>query len=115
MNKRRDEGGASPRWAVCDGSPHDWFEGRAACYRLLLFIDDATSRLMAAGVFSAETTAAYMTVLGTYVLRHGRPLAVYSDRHSIFLGQQAVGGASADAAGARGAEVGDVGEAPNWR
>lgn len=29
-----------------DGSPHDWFEGRAPKCFLLVFIDDATGRLM---------------------------------------------------------------------
>ncbi|HXQ72702.1 MAG TPA: hypothetical protein VN844_19550 [Pyrinomonadaceae bacterium] len=29
-----------------DGSPHDWFEGRAPKCTLLVFVDDATSRLM---------------------------------------------------------------------
>jgi len=67
-----------------DGSPHDWFEGRAPRATLILFVDDATSRLMAGGFFEAETTAAYMTVMHDYLDRHGRPLAVYSDRHGIF-------------------------------
>ena len=29
-----------------DGSPHDWFEGRAPKCTLLVFVDDDTSRLM---------------------------------------------------------------------
>ena len=28
-----------------DGSPHDWFEGRAPACSLLVFIDDATGKL----------------------------------------------------------------------
>ncbi|CDH02786.1 conserved hypothetical protein [Xenorhabdus bovienii str. feltiae Moldova] len=35
-----------------DGSPHDWFEGRAPKCCLLVFIDDATGRQLKA-VFSA--------------------------------------------------------------
>ena len=31
-----------------DGSPHDWFEGRAPRCSLLVFVDDATSRIQAA-------------------------------------------------------------------
>lgn len=31
-----------------------------------------------------ETTEAYRTALGTYLHTHGRPVALYSDRHSIF-------------------------------
>jgi hypothetical protein len=30
-----------------DGSPHDWFEGRGPKCTLIVFIDDATSALMA--------------------------------------------------------------------
>ena len=41
-----------------DGSPHAWFEGRAPACTLLVFIDDATSRLMALRLVPAETTQA---------------------------------------------------------
>ena len=67
-----------------DGSPHDWFEGRAPRCNLTVFIDDATSRLMALHVSPTETTEAYLTALKQYVLAHGIPLALYSDRHGIF-------------------------------
>ena len=39
-----------------DGSPHDWFEGRREKCVLLVFIDDATSKLMALRFVEAETT-----------------------------------------------------------
>ena len=42
-----------------DGSPHDWFEGRGPCCTLIVFIDDATSKLMALHFVPAETTWAY--------------------------------------------------------
>lgn len=67
-----------------DGSPHDWFEGRAPRCSLLVFVDDATSRIQAARFVAAETTAAYMDLVGEYIGRHGLPQAFYSDRHSIF-------------------------------
>jgi len=67
-----------------DGSPHDWFEGRAPRCTLLVFVDDATSRIQAARFVAAETTAAYLDVVGEYIGRHGLPQAFYSDRHSIF-------------------------------
>ena len=66
------------------GSPHDWFEGRAPACTLLVFIDDATSRLMALRFVPAETTQAYMETLQTYLAQYGRPVAIYSDQHSIF-------------------------------
>ena len=67
-----------------DGSPHDWFEGRAPACTLIVFIDDATSRLMALHFVPAETTQAYMETLQTYLTHYGRPVALYSDRHGIF-------------------------------
>ena len=67
-----------------DGLPHDGFEGRAPCCTLLVFVDDATSRIKAARFVAAETTSAYLDLVGEYISRHGLPLAFYSDRHSIF-------------------------------
>lgn len=67
-----------------DGSPHDWFEGRAPRCTLLVFIDDATSELMALRFVRAETTTDYLLVLREYILTHGLPMCLYSDRHSIF-------------------------------
>jgi hypothetical protein len=67
-----------------DGSPHDWFEGRGPYCTLIVFIDDATSRLLALRFAPAETTQAYMETLSDYLSLHGRPVALYSDKHSIF-------------------------------
>jgi hypothetical protein len=67
-----------------DGSPHDWFEGRAPRCNLTVFIDDATSRLMALHFSPTETMEAYLTALKHYVLTYGIPLTLYSDRHGIF-------------------------------
>lgn len=67
-----------------DGSPHDWFEGRAPACTLIVFIDDATSELLALRFVAAETTWAYMATLKAYLAEHGRPVALYSDKHSIF-------------------------------
>ena len=67
-----------------DGSPHDWFEGRGPRCTLIVFIDDATSRLMSLQFSPTETTNSYLEALRAHVLSHGRPLALYSDRHGIF-------------------------------
>lgn len=67
-----------------DASPHDWFEGRGPRCALIVFIDDATSRLTALRFAPAETTKAYLSALRAHVLAHGVPLAFYSDRHGIF-------------------------------
>ncbi len=49
--------------ARVDGSPHDWFEGRGPRCTLMVFIDDATSRLLALRFVAAETTEAHMETL----------------------------------------------------
>ena len=68
-----------------DGSPHAWFEDRAPKCCLIAFIDDATTGdLMQACFYPVESTNAYLHSLQCYVSAHGRPLALYSDRHSIF-------------------------------
>jgi len=67
-----------------DGSPHDWFEGRGDYCTLLVFIDDATGRLTQLRFAPTETTLGYMHVLHDHILVHGVPVALYSDKHSIF-------------------------------
>ena len=67
-----------------DGSPHDWFEGRSAFCTLLVFIDDASGRLMQLRFAPAETTLSYMRVLHDYITTYGIPVALYSDKHSVF-------------------------------
>lgn len=67
-----------------DGSPHDWFEGRANKCCLLVFIDDATSRLLHLRFEPTETTEGYFRSVQGYLRQHGAPIAFYSDRHGIF-------------------------------
>ena len=67
-----------------DGSPHDWFEGRAPRCTLIVYIDDATSRLLATRFCAGETTGAYMAATRAHLAAHGRPVAYYSDRHGVF-------------------------------
>jgi hypothetical protein len=67
-----------------DGSDHRWFEDRAAPCTLLVFIDDATSRLMQLRFVASESTFAYFETLKGYLQHHGKPVAFYSDKHSIF-------------------------------
>ena len=49
-----------------------------------MFVDDATSRLTALRFFEAETTRACMETLRAHWESHGRPVALCSDRHSVF-------------------------------
>jgi transposase len=66
-----------------DTSIHDWTEGRGEDMVLIHMIDDATSRLMAR-FYDADTTLNHMDLLGRWLQAYGRPLALYTDRHSIF-------------------------------
>jgi len=66
-----------------DGSPHAWFEDRGDLCVLISFVDDATGQTYGQ-FFKTETTRAYMVTAWVYFLKYGRPLAFYSDKHSIF-------------------------------
>lgn len=66
-----------------DASVHDWLEGRGEPLVLIALIDDATNRLLAR-FYPAGTVEAHLDLLGRWLRLHGRPLALYSDRHSIF-------------------------------
>jgi hypothetical protein len=66
-----------------DGSEHRWFEDRAAPCTLLVFIDDATSRLMQLRFVPSESTDSSFQALHGYVQSCGCP-AFYSDKHSVF-------------------------------
>jgi transposase len=68
-----------------DGSPHDWFEGRRPNCCLLVFIDDATSRLMHLRFEETETTLGYFRGISEYVQTYGRPISWYSDKDSVFV------------------------------
>ncbi len=66
-----------------DASEHDWREGRGEAMVLITMIDDAASYLLAR-FDPAGTTEAHWDLLGRWLRRHGRPVAWYTDRHSIF-------------------------------
>jgi hypothetical protein len=67
-----------------DGSEHPWFEDRGQPCTLLVFVDDATSRLMELRFVASESTFDYFESTKAYLRRHGKPTAFYSDKHSIF-------------------------------
>ncbi len=67
-----------------DGSDHEWFEERGPRCSLLVYIDDATGRLMELRFAHSESAFDYFAATRSYLARHGRPVAFYSDKHSIF-------------------------------
>ena len=66
-----------------DTSLHDGTEGRGAALVRVNLIDDATSRIRA-GFSAGETVEAHFDLLGQWLRRSGRPVALYTDRDSIF-------------------------------
>jgi Helix-turn-helix domain len=66
-----------------DASIHDWLEGRGEEVLLIGMIDDATNHVEAR-FYPAGTVETHMDLLGIWLRRHGRPRALYTDRHSIF-------------------------------
>src|SRR6058998_1751000 len=67
-----------------DGSEHAWFEDRGPACTLLVYVDDATSRLMELAFAEVESTFDYFRATRRYLERHGKPMAFYSDRLSVF-------------------------------
>jgi len=67
-----------------DGSPHDWFEGRAPKCTLLVFIDDSTSKILWLEFAESESFDGVARATKKYMERHGRPVAFYVDYGSVF-------------------------------
>lgn len=78
--ERRNCRGELIQW---DTSTHDWLEGRGEKIYLIHMIDDATSELTARFV-RHDSTEENMSVLRFYLERHGRPVAFYTDKASLF-------------------------------
>jgi hypothetical protein len=77
-----------------DGSEHAWFETRGEACTLLAFVDDATSRLMQLRFVASESAFDYFRAIRAYLAAHGKPVALYSDKHGTFRvnAKDAVGG-----------------------
>ena len=67
-----------------DGSEHWWFEHRGPRCTLLVFVDDATSRLVHLQFVESESTFAYFHAARAYLEAWGKPVAFYSDKHGVF-------------------------------
>jgi len=77
---RRGPRGDLVQWDTCE---HDWLEGRGEKLYLIHMIDDATSELTARFV-RHDSTEENMRLLWSYLECHGRPVAFYTDKASIF-------------------------------
>jgi hypothetical protein len=67
-----------------DGSDHHWFEDRGPRCVLLVYVDDATSKLMALRMCESESAFSYFHATRGYLECHGKPVAFYSDKAGVF-------------------------------
>jgi transposase len=67
-----------------DGSDHHWFEDRGPRCVLLVYVDDATGKLMALRMCVSESAFSYFHATRSYLGRHGKPVAFYSDKAGVF-------------------------------
>jgi len=91
-NPRRQKKAHKPRdrktqagmlWQM-DASSHAWLEERAPAFTLLGAIDDATGQVVGAVFRPTETQEGYFAVMRQAIEAYGIPLALYTDRHTIF-------------------------------
>lgn len=67
-----------------DGSQHSWLGGDSAPLVLLLAVDDATGTIPHALFRRQEDLVGYFALFDHILRMRGRPMAVYSDRNTIF-------------------------------
>ena len=67
-----------------DGSDHRWFEDRDPPCTLIVAVDDATGAIQEMRFVPSESTFSYFEMLAGYLRSHGKPVAFYSDKHSVF-------------------------------
>jgi transposase len=67
-----------------DGSHHWWFENWGAKCALLVYIDDATGKLLHLRFAGSENTFDYLIATKAYLQEWGKPISFYSDKHGIF-------------------------------
>jgi transposase len=79
----RERRSALGELVMMDSSPFKWLEDRGPQLQLIAMIDDATSRIW--GRFSEHDSAEEnMRTLQGWLRRYGRPVALYTDRNTIF-------------------------------
>ena len=68
-----------------DGSHHRWLGDDYPQFDLHLAVDDATGKVLAARFRPDEDACGYFELMRELIEAHGIPLALYSDRHSVFI------------------------------
>ena len=67
-----------------DGSYHRWLGRDGPEFTLLLAVDDTTGMVAHAAFCEYENTRDYLLLMRGIIERHGIPIAIYTDRHSVF-------------------------------
>ena len=67
-----------------DGSYHRWLGVDGQQFTLLLAVDDATGMVVNALFCEYENTRDYFVLMRDLIQRYGIPIALYTDRHSVF-------------------------------
>ena len=83
LHQRRERRACFGELIQGDGSHHIWLivSGIECC--LLVFIDDATSKITSMYLSEEETLDAYFMTLKKHVLLYGRPKSLYLDRSAV--------------------------------
>lgn len=63
---------------------YSMFENRGPKCALLVYIDDATGKLLHLRFATSENTFDYLHATKAYLQQWGKPIAFYSDKHGIF-------------------------------
>ena len=82
--QRRERRAREGELLQIDASPDHWFGDRGPLCSLISMVDDATGKLMECRFVEQECLEGYFKALKRYIKKYGRPLAIYSDKHTIF-------------------------------
>jgi hypothetical protein len=86
----RERRAALGELVMMDTSPYRWLEERGPEMQLIAMIDDATSRIW--GRFAEhDSTEENLRTLEGWLRRRGRPVALYTDKNSLFVNNRPAG------------------------
>lgn len=80
----RERRAAFGELVMMDSSPFRWLEERGPGLQLIALIDDATGRI-GARLAEQDSTEENLRTLGGWLQHQGRPLALYTDKNSLFV------------------------------
>jgi transposase len=86
----RERRAAFGELVMMDSSPYRWLEERGPELQLIALIDDATSRIWGRFAEHDSTEENFRTLEG-WLRRQGRPVALYTDKNSLFVKNQPAG------------------------